>query len=97
MKQKLLSPALLLASVIFVILSCQKNINTEEQPQEELATSIGTANNPTFNLEVILRGDDGRLGHVKFRQDADPSKIIVLGTWVRDLEPNHQYLLQPKM
>lgn len=94
MKQKLLSPALLLASVIFVILSCQKNINTEEQPQEELATSIGTANNPTFNLEVILRGDDGRLGHVKFRQDADPSKIIVLGTWVRDLEPNHQYLLQ---
>ena len=34
------------------------------------------------------------LDHVRFRQDVDPSKIIVLDTWVRDLEPNHQYLLQ---
>lgn len=94
MKQKLLSPALLLASVILVVLSCQKDVSRQEQPQEEFATTIGTANNPTFNLEVILRGEDGKFGHVKFRQDVDPSKIIVLDTWVRDLEPNHQYLLQ---
>lgn len=94
MKQKLLSPALLLGSVILLSLSCQKDVSNQEQPQEEIATTIGTANNPTFNLEVILRGEDGRLGHIKFRQDVDPSKIIVLDTWVRDLEPNHQYLLQ---
>ena len=94
MKQKILSPALLLGSVILLSLSCQKDVSKQEQPQEEIATTIGTANNPTFNLEVILRGEDGRLGHIKFRQDVDPSKIIVLDTWVRDLEPNHQYLLQ---
>lgn len=93
MKQKNLSTVLLLSSVILTF-SCQKETSKQEQPQEEIATAIGTANNPTFNLEVILRGEDGRLGHIKFRQDVDPSKIIVLGTWVRDLDPNHQYLLQ---
>ena len=94
MKQKFLNTALLLASVIFLTISCQKDVSRQGQPPEEIATSIGTSNNPTFNLEVILRGEDGRLGHIKFRQDVDPSKIIVLDTWVRDLEPNHQYLLQ---
>ena len=49
---------------------------------------------PPFNLEVILRGEGNKFGHVKFRQDVDPEKIILLGTWVRDLEPNHNYLLQ---
>jgi len=94
MKHNFLSTVLLLASVILLTLSCQKDVSRQEQPQEEIATAIGTANNPTFNLEVILRGEDGRLGHIKFRQNVDPSKIIVLDTWVRDLEPNHQYLLQ---
>ena len=94
MKHNFLSTVLLLASVILLTLSCQKDVSRQEQRQEEIATAIGTANNPTFNLEVILRGEDGRLGHIKFRQDVDPSKIIVLDTWVRDLEPNHQYLLQ---
>ncbi|HMK17695.1 MAG TPA: hypothetical protein VK492_05850 [Chitinophagaceae bacterium] len=94
MKQKILITVLLLSSLTLFTLSCQKESAQKLQPQEEIATSIATANNPTFNLEVILRGEDGRLGHVKFRQDVDPSKIIVLGTWVRDLEPNHQYLLQ---
>src|SRR6187401_3432404 len=94
MRKQIAYAALLIVSFSFFILSCQKDISTKQQPQEEFATTIGTANNPTFNLEVILRGEDGRLGHIKFRQDVDPSKIIVLDTWVRDLEPNHQYLLQ---
>lgn len=94
MRKQIAYAALLVLSFSFFALSCQKEINTKQQPQEEFATTIGTANNPTFNLEVILRGEDGRLGHVTFRQDVDPSKIIILDTWVRDLEPNHQYLLQ---
>jgi len=52
--------------------------------------------NPNFNLEVILRpatGDTG-FGHVKFRQPNDADKIVYLDTWVRDLEPNHHYLLE---
>jgi len=49
---------------------------------------------PNFNLEVILRGDDGGFGHVKFRQPNDADAIIYLDTWVRDLAPNTSYLLQ---
>jgi hypothetical protein len=47
---------------------------------------------PHFNLEVILRGDG--FGHVKFRQPNDADRIIYLDVWVRDLTPNHSYLLQ---
>ena len=31
---------------------------------------------------------------VKFRQDNDVSKIVSLGIWVRDLQPDHEYKLQ---
>jgi hypothetical protein len=94
MNQKILVTVLLLSSLTLFSLSCQKETALKQQPQEEIATAVGIANNPTFNLEVILRGEGDRFGHIKFRQDVDPSKIIVLDTWVRDLEPNHQYLLQ---
>ncbi len=52
--------------------------------------------NPPFNLEVILRDVTGGpgFGHIKFRQPNDEARIIVLDTWVRDLRPNHTYLLQ---
>jgi hypothetical protein len=51
---------------------------------------------PPFNLEVILRDVAGTpgFGHVEFRQPNDADKIIYLDTWVRDLAPNHDYLLQ---
>jgi hypothetical protein len=52
---------------------------------------------PNFNLEVVLRPaaepGDG-FGLVKFRQPKDDAKIIYLDTWVRDLAPNHTYVLQ---
>ena len=51
---------------------------------------------PPFNLEVILHdvtGGNG-FGHVKFRQPNDDARVIYLDTWVRDLQPNHAYLLQ---
>ena len=47
---------------------------------------------PSFNLEVILRGDG--FGHVKFRQPNDDTFIIYLDVWLRDLAPNTSYLLQ---
>jgi hypothetical protein len=46
----------------------------------------------TANLEVILRGQG--FGLVKFRQPKDAEAIIFLDTWVRDLAPNTEYLLQ---
>ena len=51
---------------------------------------------PPFNLEVILRDVTGGpgFGHVKFRQPNDADKVVFLDTWVRDLAPNHSYLLQ---
>jgi hypothetical protein len=51
---------------------------------------------PPFNVEVILRDVSGGsgFGHVEFRQPNDADKIIYLDTWVRDLAPNHAYLLQ---
>jgi hypothetical protein len=49
---------------------------------------------PNFNLEVILRGDNGGFGHVQFRQPNDDLLVINLGTWVRNLLPNTAYLLQ---
>ena len=51
---------------------------------------------PPFNLQVILHdvaGGNG-FGHVKFRQPNDDARVIYLDTWVRDLQPNHAYLLQ---
>lgn len=51
---------------------------------------------PPFNLEVVLRdvGDGRGFGLVKFRQPNDADKIVYLDTWVRDLAPNHSYVLQ---
>ena len=51
---------------------------------------------PNFNLEVILRDVTGGtgFGHVKFRQPNDDARIIYLDTWVRDLAPNRDFLLQ---
>ena len=96
MTQKILITTLLFSSVALFTLSCQKEVSNQQQKEEELSSASSNANaeTPPFNIEVILRGEGNRFGHVKFRQDVDPSKIIVLDTWVRDLESNHQYLLQ---
>lgn len=95
MRKKIQNFSLLIASLMITCISCQKEVRQQkEQHQEEIATTIGASNNPTFNLEVTLRGEGNSFGLIKFRQDVDPSKIIVLDTWVRNLEPNHQYLLQ---
>ncbi|HEU5167439.1 MAG TPA: hypothetical protein VFU29_17970 [Chitinophagaceae bacterium] len=88
----------LLVVSLLTIVSCQKQVSQNQQTTEsEFATSVSkspTPANPPFNLEVILRGNGGRFGHVKFRQDNDVDRIVNLGVWVRDLAPNHEYKLQ---
>jgi hypothetical protein len=93
-KEHLLITILLTASLFYF--SCKKEATRTNATKEELAASASNAKAevPTFNLEVILRGEGKAFGLVKFRQDVDPSKIITLDTWVRDLQPNHSYLLQ---
>jgi hypothetical protein len=49
---------------------------------------------PNFNLEVVLRGETVGFGLVKFRQPNDDVLVVHLDTWVRDLAPNTNYLLQ---
>ena len=65
------------------------------RPLAPSATASGPAT-PHFNLEAILRPDDGGagFGHVKFRQPKDDERIVNLDVWVRDLEPNTSYQLQ---
>ena len=85
----------LMAIVIFFLAGCQKNINDKKRVSNEVnSTTVTNSTSPPFNLEVILSGEGNEFGLVKFRQDNDTARIITLGTWVHDLEPNHSYLLQ---
>ena len=85
----------LLAVILFFTLSCQKDSGIGLQPQTGVKSVSVNAATPPFNLEAILHGVDGSgFGHVKFRQDVDPEKIVTLDVWVRDLMANHEYLLQ---
>lgn len=104
MKMQLKLMLLLMGASFIILTGCKKDDNLVsptdsssglEQPGiNSVNTKAPTPAIPNFNLEVILRGDGNAFGHVKFRQDNDVDKIITLDTWVRDLEPNHQYLLQ---
>ena len=88
--------------VTFLCVSSCKKSNSVREEAPSAISKVTTLNEekaavsaePNFNLEVILRGEDKSFGHVEFRQDNDAAKIVTLGVWVRDLEPNHQYLLQ---
>ena len=94
MKTTKLFYGVLPAVILVLALSCQKEAGYELQLQVGNAKNSVKAEVPPFNLEVILRGEGQQFGHIKFRQDVDAAKIVTLETWVRDLEPNHAYLLQ---
>jgi hypothetical protein len=91
-----------LTLILFLIVpGCQKNNSVKEETPSAISKTTAfkeekapTPANPHFNLEVILSGEGKSFGHVKFRQANDAAKIVTLDVWVRDLEPNHQYLLQ---
>ena len=86
----------MLCAAFFLFVSCQKENSTQVQTEAQYLSANLNAQGetPPFNLEVILRGEGKRFGLIKFRQDNDAEKIITLDTWVRDLAPNHEYLLQ---
>ena len=63
------------------------DVNSVSEAQSDAAEQ------PPFNLEVVLRGDG--FGLVKFRQTSDPSQsIVTLDTFVRDMQANTSYSLQ---
>jgi len=89
------SNAIVLSFFLFLMIGCQKDVtNKNDTDSNTDFAKSATPAMPPFNIEVILRGDGKGFGHVKFRQDNDAAKIISLETWVRDLEPNHEYQLQ---
>ncbi len=96
MKKKYQQTIVFAVSAIFLLASCKKENSYQQSIAEQpLPVALAAfAETPPFNIEVILRGDGKRFGLIKFRQDNDPEKIITLDTWVRDLAPNHNYLLQ---
>ena len=52
---------------------------------------------PAYDLNVVLRGmtkGTSSTGFIEFRQDPDTTRIITLETKVRNLEPNHAYILE---
>lgn len=88
--------------IAFLMSSCQKSAIEASTPSTDLEQSeinslslnAPTPANPNFNLEVILHGEGNAFGLVKFRQDNDITKIVTLDTWIRNLQPNHEYKLQ---
>lgn len=96
MKTLFQNAVILTCAAFFLFVSCQKENSPQPQTEEQYLSANLNAQGqtPPFHLEVILRGEGKRFGHIKFRQDNDPEKIIILDTWVRDLAPNHDYLLQ---
>ncbi|MEO6684110.1 MAG: hypothetical protein ABIN48_14905 [Ginsengibacter sp.] len=73
---------LLITSFVLLFFSCKKD---DHSPF-----------NPLYDLNVSLKsiGKDAGVGFIKFRQDPDTARVITLDTWVKNLRPNHSYLLQ---
>ncbi len=97
MRRKILYSGLLLVSASLFILSCQKEVSQVTQQEEKSSTeslSKKGVQSRYFDLNVNLYGEGNRRGHIKFRQDPDPAKIIELDIKMHHLDPNHEYLLQ---
>jgi len=105
-----MSKGILPAVLFFAVAGCQKeNVSqkemqsvTEKEFFSAKVSKEGQGSNekdndkikPKYNLEAVLYGEGNQNGHIHFRQDPDPAKIITLDTKVHHLLPNHEYLLQ---
>lgn len=97
MKQKVSIAALLLVLIIVFNVSCLKEMDQKELQGRELESeSVNSKHtqSPPFNFNVKLYGRGNTQGHLKFKQDPNPAKIIDLDIKVHNLAPNHEYLLQ---
>lgn len=102
MRKQLLYAIIVMVSASIFISSCKKEIDqkqnqTKFESESEAAGTDAAARNcapDPYNLDVILRGEGNKKGHIKFRQDPDPVQIVTLDTKVQHLQPNHEYLLQ---
>lgn len=102
MKKKLLLAVLLLASAPLIIFSCKKETQQNsgtlgiDNHNDNTGLNLRESNNSNsiYNLEVVLRGAGNKNGHIHFRQNPDPARIVTLDTKVHNLLPNHEYRLQ---
>ena len=89
------APAAVFTLLVGLMPACTSDDPTPFQPAVPAVPGLADAwgpETPAFNLQVVLRGQG--FGLVKFRQPNDDQKIVYLDTWVRDLAPNSEYLLQ---
>jgi len=93
MKKKIVYAILWGLSISLFNLSCLKN-----PPLDEHVCTLNHTNpsGPCFNLDVVLKGNnkETQFGFIKFRQNPDTARIITLETFIKNLLPNHEYLLQ---
>jgi len=93
MKKKIVYAILLVLSIPLFNLSCLKH-----SPLGEHACTLNHTDpsGPCYNLDVLLKsnGKEKGIGFIKFRQDPDTARIISLETFVQNLIPKHEYLLQ---
>ena len=59
----------------------------------------GDDNSQPYNFDATLlpidvKMNSGAVGFLKFRQDPDTARIITLDTYISNLLPNHDYILQ---
>ena len=94
MKTKFVTNTALIIVLFSASVGCQKDISKDVNSQSAISNVSTNAEVPPFNFEAILTGASGGFGKVKFRQDNDTARIISLDTWVRNLLPNHAYMLQ---
>ena len=93
MGKKISYATLLMVSFSIFSLSCGKDPHEEEPACSIHHTSPSGV---CYNLDVLLNGDakEKQFGFIKFRQDPDTARIITLETSIKNLIPNHEYLLQ---
>ena len=80
-----------LALIVFLItafIACDKTIPNEELGPYNLNVKLNSGETKKFE------GKSSGFGFIKFRQDPNVPLTITLGTWVYNLSPNHDYLLQ---
>lgn len=93
MKKISLPFTLLALSMAFFNYACQKEVSGQGYENATVEGNPEQAES-NYNLEVVLKGENGQTGHIHFRQDRDAAKIITLDIRVHGLSGNHNYMLQ---